>query len=86
MANAGYIIVGICIIGALYFLPVTTVQVPNFFGPSTQVSLTVSSISSLCSNTIVAALGGSSCQMYVGAFYIGWIVGIVLILYGLMRR
>jgi hypothetical protein len=86
MAKAAYIIAGICIIGALYFVPVVTVQVPNFFGQSTQMSYTVSSISSLCSNTLVAALSGSSCQLYVGAFYIGWIVGIVLIFYGLMRR
>lgn len=87
MVSSGAIIAGICIIGILYFIPITSIQVPSFLGSqSYSVSYTISSISSLCDNSLISALGGSTCQTYKGLFYIGWISGIILIVYGLTKK
>jgi hypothetical protein len=82
MANGVAIILGIIIIGALYMVPIYSTTAP-LIG---HYSLTVSSISSLCDNTFIAMLGGSSCEFYKGIFYLGWISGIVLIIYGLASK
>jgi hypothetical protein len=81
MANAAAIVIGILCIGALYVYPVYTSSAP-LVG---HYSLTVSSIASLCDNPFMALLGGSSCEFYKGLFYIGWLVGIILIIYGLSK-
>jgi len=82
MASGAAIIVGIIIIGALYMIPIYSTSSP--FGG--HYSFTVSSVSSLCNNTFIALLGGSSCQFYKGIFYLGWISGIILIVYGLTSK
>ena len=82
MTNGAAIILGIIIIGALYMIPIYPTS--SSFGG--QYSLTVSSVSSMCDNTFIALLGGSSCQFYKGIFYLGWISGAILIIYGLTSK
>jgi hypothetical protein len=71
----------------MYFIPIVTIHTPGFFGFSgSEISYTLSSIASLCSNTFVAALGGSARQQYTDIFYIGWIVAIVFVIDGLTSK
>jgi hypothetical protein len=49
-------------------------------------SYTLSTMASLCDNPIISILGGSACQTYKMYFYIGWIVGIIFIAWGLLSK
>lgn len=71
MVSLSKILIGIVLIGALYLIPISK-------------KYSISSLASMCNNAIGALLGGSQCQFYIYLFYLGWIVGIVLILWGLM--
>ena len=95
MAKPEWIILGIICIGFLYFFPVT--QLPTggtndygAFGRETiYEGVTLSQLASLCSNAIIGLFAtilgkGYNCQVYTGIFYIGWIIGLVLIVYGLI--
>jgi len=77
MASLAKVIIGILIIGALY-------TIPFFHGLGT--SYTLSTMASLCDNPIISILGGSACQTYKMYFYIGWIVGIIFIAWGLLSK
>jgi hypothetical protein len=76
----GPIIIGMIIIGALYTVPIYSTSSP--FGG--QYSLTLSSVSSMCNNAFIAILGGANCEFYKGIFYVGWIIGIVCLILGLI--
>jgi hypothetical protein len=82
MTNFIAIIGGIIIISTLYIIPIATFSYPL----GGEYSVTISSVASMCQNTFIALLGGSDCEFYKGVFLIGWIIGGVLVIYGLMTK
>jgi hypothetical protein len=77
MAKLGIVIIGILIIGAMYTIPL--------FGSASHM-YTLSSLVSFCDNPLIGLLAGSQCQTYKTEFYLGWIVGIIIIAIGLFSR
>jgi len=77
MASIGKVIIGILVIAALYTIPIYHIMGSSY---------SISAIASLCENPIISLLGGSQCQIYKMYFYIGWIVGIVLVAWGLLEH
>jgi hypothetical protein len=98
MAKIVFIIIGLVCIGLLYFFPVPVKPIPivvpglmsNLADSQAAISgsgsvsgngvVTLSQLASLCSNPYY------NCQVYTGFFYIGWIIGLVLIVYGLIPK
>jgi hypothetical protein len=77
MTSIGKVILGILIIGALYMIPIYHAMGTSY---------SISALASLCENPIISLLGGSQCQAYKMFFYIGWIVGIVFVAWGLLEH
>jgi hypothetical protein len=75
MAKLGLIIIGILIIGAMYTLPVF-----GFVGHM----YTLSSLVSYCDHPLMELFASSQCQTYKIEFYLGWFVGIILAIIGLL--
>lgn len=82
MAKIQWLIIGVIEICCLYFLPVGRAIGSGF--------VTIQQMTQICSNPLISALtvGGnnSSCMMYNGVFLIGWITGLIFIVYGLLAR
>lgn len=75
MANIGKVIIGILVIAALYTIPIYHAMGTSF---------SISALASWCENPIISLLGGSQCQAYKMFFYIGWVVGIIFVVWGLL--
>jgi hypothetical protein len=77
MANIKSIVAGIACIVALYTIPVESIQL-NIYGPPEPLS--IASTVSLCNNPLIYS---SSCSFLPIVFYLGWIAGVILIVYGI---
>jgi|GEM_PF-4385190 len=70
---------GIIIIWVMYTIPFF-----NFGG--SQYASPLSTLVSQCDNPITYLLWGSVCQKFTIIFYIGWIIGIILIAWGILSN
>ena len=71
------VVVGILVIGALYTVPFV-----HNFGDA----YTLSTVAAYCQGKVPSVLGESECNAYQAYFYLGWIIGIVIVAWGLAKR
>jgi len=69
-----WIFIGLLIVLGIYLYPMASIAGKP---------LSLADLNSLCSNTIVSFLSGNSCSFYTTLFYIGWILVIIFVFYGL---
>lgn len=70
------IIGGVLIILALYIIPIKSFGGRNF---------SIADLTSICNSPIGIMMGGSDCNVWSMIFYGGWAIGIVCILYGVVK-
>lgn len=70
------VIVGILIILALYILPIKSFGGRNF---------SIADLTSICNSPMGIMMGGSDCNVWNMVFYGGWAIGIVGIIFGVVK-
>jgi len=68
------IFIGFLVVLGIYLYPMASVAGKT---------LSLADLNNLCSNTLVSVLSGNNCSLYTALFYIGWIVVVIFVVYGL---